>query len=49
MAAAEGKGLSVLVKGSSVPASTEKKRGMKGNKPNYIGIVLSSDIVGIKV
>ena len=26
-----------------------KQEGMKGNKPNYIGIILSSDIVGMKV
>ena len=49
MAAAKGKGLSVLVKGSEIPPSIGKKRGMKGNKPNHIGIVLSSDIAGIKV
>ena len=45
----EGKGLSALVKGSRIPASTGKKRGTKGSKPNHIGIVLSSDIAGIKV
>ena len=49
MAAVEGKGLSALVKRSSVPASSEKKRGMRDSKLNHIGIVLSSDIVGMKV
>ena len=49
MAVVEGKELSALVRRSSIPASTEKKRGMKVNKPNYIGIVLSSDIARTKV
>ena len=49
MAAAEGKGLSGLVKGARILASTEKKRGMKESKLNHIGIVLSLDIAGTKV
>ena len=49
MTVVEGKGLSALVERSSVPASTEKERGMKESKLNCVGIVLSSDIAGTKV
>ena len=49
MTAVEGKGLSALVRKSKNTSVNRKKRGMKESKLNHIGIVLSSDIVGMKV